>query len=97
MTFCDLLCWLLVRILELLLCSVEFCTWADVKFEVLCNGADGAEVRGVVEMFVHGFRSDLPELVFHGLPHAYSVHGDPCRHRSVQWMNPAGLMVPVLR
>lgn len=56
------------------------CTWTHVEFEVLCDGADGAEVSGVVEVFLQWLRCDLTQLFLHSFSDAHGVHGDPCAH-----------------
>lgn len=56
----------------------EHTTWTDIEFEVLSDGADGGEVSGVVEMFLHRLRCNLTKLIFHSFPHADCIHGDAC-------------------
>lgn len=56
----------------------EFCTWAHVEFEVLSDGADGSEVGGVIEMFLHRLRSDFTEFILHSFSNTDCVHGDAC-------------------
>ena len=58
--------------------SVEDCTWTHVQLEVLSDGADGREVAGVIEMFLHGFGRDFTKLILDSFSHAHSVHGDAC-------------------
>lgn len=54
------------------------CTWADVEFEVLSDGADGGEVGGIIEMFLQRLGRNLTEFIFHGFSNAHRVHGDTC-------------------
>lgn len=56
----------------------EFCTWAHVEFEVLGDGADGSEVGGVIEMFLHRLRGDFTEFILHSFSNTHCVHGDTC-------------------
>lgn len=55
-------------------------TGAHVEFEVLRDGADGGEVGGVVEVFLHRLRCDLTKFVLHSFSNTHGVHGDSCVH-----------------
>ncbi len=61
------------------MCSESFKrTCTDIEFEVLRDLADGSEVGGVEEVFFHGLRGNLSQLILHGFTHTYSIHGDTC-------------------